>query len=64
MKVYIHTNKGWTKIDNVLTPATWKIRKNTEYVPTKETISLTEKFIKEMPFVIVRRGYYIIQSVF
>jgi hypothetical protein len=63
MKVYVYTDYGWKNTDHVLTPELWKIKNNSSYKPVKPYEELTEKFRIEMPFVVVRKDYYIIQSV-
>lgn len=63
MKIYVYTNKGWENEDEVLTPNTRKVKKNATSELVEVSAELTEKFKKEMPFVVNRRGYYFIQSV-
>lgn len=63
MKVYIYTDKGWKNEEEVLTPSLWKVKKNSKYKPIEEHDMLTKKFREEMPFVVVTRNMYVIQSV-
>lgn len=63
MKIYVYTNKGWENEEEVLTPNTRKVKKTSTSQLVEVTDELTEKFKKEMPFVVNRRGHYFIQSV-
>ena len=63
MRVFVLTDQGWTKEENVFTPATGKIKKNAEVTPIKATEDMTVKLNNELPMVRIVRGYYYIQSV-
>lgn len=63
MEVYVYTDKGWVNQDEVLTSVTGNLKRNADCNLIKINDELTNKFKKEMPFVVIRRGYYQIQSV-
>jgi hypothetical protein len=62
MKWYILTDQGWIIDDEVLTPNTRNIKKNTPYTPVPATDELLQEIRKELPMVIERRGYLFIAS--
>ncbi len=63
MKVYVLTDQGWMNEDDIFTPSTGRIKKNALAEPIEADEELTQELRNELPMVVVRRGYYYIQSV-
>jgi hypothetical protein len=61
--IYVLTDRGWIDYDDIFTPNTGNIKKNAVATPIETNDELTEELRKELPMVIVRRGYYRIHTV-
>jgi len=62
VRVFVLTDQGWMKEDDVFTPITKKIKKDAKAMPIKATKEKTVELQKQLPMVIEIKGQYYIKS--